>query len=165
MTEAPPHSRPPAGTAWLEETGFLGCEQALPEIYGSTRRFGAFSTCPESASPPGSSKCWRGLPTADTHIFRAHYHLSSRQPPRRRRVLAANGPPCPQSTPVEKPASPKCHLPPPPSVPRRLPRPENPSRGLPQHLVLMHLFLLCFPPSPDPGTPTLPAGPVPPEST
>lgn len=73
MTEAPPpESRPPEGEGWREESGLLGCERPLPEIDRPTRPFGAFSTRPESASLPGGSKCWRGLPTADTHIFRAH---------------------------------------------------------------------------------------------
>lgn len=75
-----PHK--PGPQEWLEETGFLGREEVLPEIYHSTRLFGPFCTRPESASLPGSSKRWRGLPTADTRIFRAHRHLSSHRPQR-----------------------------------------------------------------------------------
>lgn len=162
---------PPRG--WLEETGFLGCEQALPEIYRSTRFFGAFFTCPESAFLPGSSKCWRGLPTADTRIFRAHHHLSSHQPPRRRRVLAANGPSLLPSPPLCKrhvlqnatcPSIMALLLHPHVSVPWRLRPPEDPSRGLCQPLVLRHLVLLCVPPSPEPVMLTLLAGTVPPQS-
>lgn len=137
MTEAPlpPESRPPEGEGWREESGLLGCGRPLPEIDRPTRLFGAFSTCPESASLPGGSKCWRGLPTADTHIFRAHYHLSFRQPPRGRRVLAANGRPCPLSSLPRRPVLPCVRaifseMPPPPSVLRRLPPPESPSRGV-----------------------------------
>lgn len=87
-----PRSQAPSpGGGWRRQ-GSQGVNRFRPEIYRSTRLFGTFSTCPESASLPGSSECWRGLPTADTHIFRAHHHLSSHQPPCRRRVLAANGP-------------------------------------------------------------------------
>lgn len=76
----PPQSLPtPRGVAGGD--GVLGVRGGLAGIYRSTRLFGPFSTRPESASPPGSSECWRGLPTADTHIFRAHHHLSFHQPP------------------------------------------------------------------------------------
>lgn len=139
MTEAPPPQRagPPRGRGGGRSRGSWGASGPCQRLIA---RPGSLvlsrTTCPESASLPGGSKCWRGLPTADTHIFRAHYHFSSRQPPRRRRVLAANGRPCPLSSLPRRPVLPcvraiLSEMPPPPSVLRRLPPPESPSRGSP----------------------------------
>lgn len=112
-----PHK--PGPQEWLEETGFLGREEVLPEIYHSTRLFGPFCTRPESASLPGSSKRWRGLPTADTRVFRAHRHLSSTGPLTPQTRLSGcewRGPSLPpfssppQSSPLQELSPPKCCL-------------------------------------------------------